>query len=72
VDFTPDSQDAAAWFLIEEKGAGADVLAGRTADAVAKVRKIWASLPGAGYGQREVSLAAFNNVFVQSGVYSHE
>ncbi|WP_229258407.1 glycoside hydrolase family 24 protein [Duganella rivi] len=66
-DFTPESQDAAAWFLIEEKGAAADVLAGRTAEAVAKVRKIWASLPGAGYGQHEVSLTAFNNVFVQSG-----
>lgn len=66
-DFSPRCQDAAAWELIREKGADADVLAGRTAAAISKVRKIWASLPGAGYGQHEVALAAFNNVFTQSG-----
>lgn len=66
-DFSPASQDAAAWQLISEKGAAADVLAGRVDQAVAKVRKIWASLPGAGYGQHEVALASFNRVFTQAG-----
>lgn len=66
-DFSPASQDAAAWELIREKGADADVMAGRTAQAVGKVRKIWASLPGAGYGQHEVSLASFNSVYTQAG-----
>lgn len=66
-DFTPDSQDAAAWFLIEEKGADSDVLAGRIDAAVAKVAKIWASLPGANYGQREVAMATFNSVYAQAG-----
>jgi lysozyme len=66
-DFTPASQDAAAWFLITEKGADADVMAGRTDAAVAKVAKIWASLPGAGYGQREVAMSAFNTIYQNAG-----
>jgi lysozyme len=66
-DFSPASQDAAAWELIREKGADADILAGRIAVAVSKVRKIWASLPGAGYGQHEVALSAFNSVYMQAG-----
>ncbi|WP_373986994.1 glycoside hydrolase family 104 protein [Duganella sp. BuS-21] len=66
-DFSPACQDAAAWELIREKGADVDVLAGRTAAAIAKVRKIWASLPGAGYGQHEVAIASFNKVFTQAG-----
>lgn len=66
-DFSPASQDAAAWELIREKGAQADVMAGRTAQAVGKVRKIWASLPGAGYGQHEVALSSFNRVYTQAG-----
>jgi muramidase (phage lysozyme) len=52
-DFGPDSQDAAAVELIREKGALADVQAGRLAMATAKVATIWASLPGAGANQHE-------------------
>ncbi|WP_317205564.1 glycoside hydrolase family 104 protein [Janthinobacterium sp.] len=66
-DFSPASQDAAALQLISEKGAAADVAAGRTASAVYKIRKIWASLPGAGYGQRQVSQAAFDNSYQNAG-----
>jgi len=66
-DFSPASQDAAAMFLIDEKGALGDVQAGRTAAAVKKVRKVWASLPGAGYGQNEVSMANFNNSYTNAG-----
>lgn len=66
-DFSPASQDAAALMLIAEKGASGDVQAGRVADAVRKVRKVWASLPGAGYGQGEVSLAAFINNYANNG-----
>jgi lysozyme len=68
-DFSPASQDAAAWELIREKGADADILAGRIALAVSKVRKIWASLPGAGYGQHEVAMESFNSVYTQAGGY---
>ncbi|EFK0566005.1 TPA: lysozyme, partial [Escherichia coli] len=45
--------------MIKEQGAYADVVAGRTEIAVQKCRNIWASLPGAGYGQREVTMAMF-------------
>lgn len=66
-DFSPEWQDAAAIQLIREKGALADVMAGRTAAAVNKVRKVWASLPGAGYGQREITLQSFNNQYRAAG-----
>lgn len=66
-DFTQASQEAAAIELIREKGALSDVAAGRVAVAVSKVRKVWASLPGAGYGQGEVALASFVNHYVNAG-----
>ncbi|MGK5023125.1 glycoside hydrolase family 24 protein [Janthinobacterium sp. LB2P10] len=66
-DFSPASQDAAAMYLISEKGALNDVRAGRVEVAVSKVSKVWASLPGAGYGQGEVKLAAFLNNFADAG-----
>lgn len=66
-DFSPASQDAAAVALIDEAGGLADVRAGRFADAVFKVRKVWASLPGAGYAQPEKSLAALQTVYMESG-----
>lgn len=52
-DFGPAAQDAIAVQQIRERGALADIKAGRLADAIAKCRNIWASLPGAGYGQHE-------------------
>lgn len=65
--FAPAVQDAIALQQVRERRALDDIDAGRLADAIAKCKNIWASLPGAGYGQHEVSLSAFNNVFVQSG-----
>jgi lysozyme len=67
VDFSPASQDAAAVELIRQRGALADVRAGRFADAIDKCKKEWASLPGAGYGQRENSLARLQDAFVTAG-----
>jgi len=55
-DFSPVCQDTACIELIRQRFALDDVQAGRFDDAVAKCRNIWASLPGAGYGQRENSL----------------
>jgi lysozyme len=66
-DFTPASQDAAATALIAEAGALADVQAGRFDAAVSKVRRIWASLPGSGYGQPEKSLAYLRGVYADAG-----
>lgn len=66
-DFSPTSQDAAALELIRERGALNDVRAGRVQDAIAKVAKVWASLPGAGYNQPERKLSALLGVYAQSG-----
>lgn len=52
-DFSPENQDLGALALIAEKGALEDVKEGRIEDAVTKCAKVWASLPGAGYNQRE-------------------
>lgn len=51
--FTPENQDRIALQLIRECQALNDIKAGRIAEAIAKCRSRWASLPGAGYGQHE-------------------
>lgn len=66
-DFSPLSQDRAAIELISRRGALEDVLAGSFEVAVDKCRKEWASLPGAGYGQRERSLASLTLVYQNAG-----
>jgi muramidase (phage lysozyme) len=66
-DFTPASQDQAALWLIREAGALTDVDAGRFDAAVGKVRRVWASLPGAGYEQPERSITALRDVYGRSG-----
>lgn len=55
-DFGPVSQDKLALHLAKERGALPDVHAGRIQSAIEKCRNIWASLPGAGYGQHERKL----------------
>lgn len=52
-DFSPFSQDLLALQHIRECRALPDVHAGRIETAIKKCRNIWASLPDAGYGQRE-------------------
>jgi len=66
-DFSPESQDAAALELIREAGALGDVRAGRFDQAVNKVRRIWASMPGAGYAQPEKSLDALRLAYLNAG-----
>lgn len=66
-DFGQQSQDLAAIELIREKDALEDVQAGRVDAAINKVRKIWASLPGAGYGQPEKPLATARGYFKAAG-----
>jgi lysozyme len=66
-DFSPPWQDRAAVELIRRRGALADVRAGRFATAIDKCKKEWASLPGAGYGQHENSLARLQNAYVSAG-----
>lgn len=52
-DFSPESQDRVAIQQIRERRGLDDIKAGRVREAIAKCRNIWASLPGAGYQQRE-------------------
>lgn len=65
--FSPASQDAACIELIKERGAFADVQAGRFTQAIEKCRKEWASLPGASYGQGERSAAWLVSAYRQAG-----
>lgn len=66
-DFSPDSQDRAALYLIDNRGALEDVHAGRLQDAITKCRQEWASLPGAGYGQPERRISALVAAFQKAG-----
>jgi lysozyme len=66
-DFGPASQDSAAIELIRQRGALADVRAGRFSQAVAKVAPIWASLPGAGYNQPERKLTQLQAAYTGAG-----
>lgn len=68
-DFGPDSQDAAALELVRQRGALADVQAGRITAAVAKCAKTWASLPGAGYSQPERKIATLLSAYHGAGGY---
>ena len=52
-DFSPRSQDLIALQQIRERKALALIEAGKLATAMIAVSNIWASLPGAGYGQHE-------------------
>ena len=52
-DFGPLSQDRWAIQLIRERRAIEDIRLGHFELAVGKVSNLWASLPGAGYGQPE-------------------
>ena len=67
VDFSPKSQDAIALQQIRECHALDDIDAGRFSGAVAKVSHLWASLPGAGYGQHENAMAGILASYVQAG-----
>ena len=61
-DFGPGSQDKWALQLIRERRALDDIDAGRFSAAVAKCKNIWASLPGAGYGQPEHPIAKLQEI----------
>jgi muramidase (phage lysozyme) len=66
-DFGPDSQDAWALQLIRERGALSMIEAGQFSNAVARCSNLWASLPGAGYGQHENQLAKLQAAYVDAG-----
>lgn len=66
-DFSPASQDAGAMQLIRQCKALHLVYDGRIREAIHACRRIWASLPGAGYGQREVATDELVEIYRQAG-----
>ena len=66
-DFGPESQDKWALQLIRERRALDDVTSGRFTAAVIKVRNLWASLPGANYGQHENKIDSLAAAYVKAG-----
>lgn len=66
-DFGPESQDRYAIQQIREQRAYQDVIEGRIEQAISKCRNIWASLPGAGYGQREVAMRDLTSFYRRHG-----
>lgn len=55
-DFSPASQDAVAIQQLRETKALPFIISGQIEKAIDRCCPIWASLPGAGYGQREHKL----------------
>ena len=66
-DFSPEAQDAIAIQQIRECRAIPLIQAGRFTDAVMKCKHIWASLPGAGYGQHENTLGRLETAYRMAG-----
>lgn len=66
-DFGPASQDVWAIQLIRERSALPLIDSGRFDEAVSRVRNLWASLPGAGYGQHENKIDKLRAAYVASG-----
>jgi len=66
-DFSPESQDAIAMQQIRECGAIPLIKDGRFDDAIHACRNIWASLPGAGYGQHENKASDLRVAYINAG-----
>lgn len=66
-DFSPASQDAVAIQQIKECKALDDIEKGYISVAITKCARIWASLPGAGYGQHENNLPSLLAYYQQDG-----
>ena len=66
-NFSPLSQDLIAIQQIRERGALQDIEKGYISVAIDKVKNIWASLPGAGYGQHENKLDKLIAVYKEAG-----
>jgi muramidase (phage lysozyme) len=66
-DFGPLSQDKWAVQLIKERGAIPDIGVGNLRKAITRCSNIWASLPGAGYGQPEHKFEALRAQYLLNG-----
>tara|TARA_R110001592_G_scaffold65634_5_gene201247 strand:+ start:5682 stop:6245 length:564 start_codon:yes stop_codon:yes gene_type:complete len=63
--FTPEAQDLAAIKLLQECGAYKLIQQGKITEAIRQAAPIWASLPGAGYGQREHRLSKLLDIYAE-------
>ena len=70
--FGPVVQDAIAIQQIKERRALPDIEAGRLSVAIDKCKNIWASLPGAGYGQYEHRYEDLETAFLRAGGEAEE
>jgi muramidase (phage lysozyme) len=66
-DFSPQSQDLGAAFLIDRRRALDDVVAGRLESAIRKCALEWASLPGSPYGQPTRTMQQARAVYERFG-----
>jgi hypothetical protein len=66
-DFSPQSQDIAAVYLIDRRRALQDVIDGRFDSAVNKCAKEWASFPGSPYWQPRKTMKQLREVYEQYG-----
>jgi len=66
-DFSPSSQDRIALQMIAEAHALPFIDDGELVRAIALCSHLWASLPGAGYGQRENELAELEAAYIAAG-----
>ncbi len=66
-DFSPPSQDRFAVGRIAARGALEDVKAGRFDQAINKVAREWASMPGSPYGQPVISMTTARAVYADAG-----
>ncbi|EHA9090323.1 glycoside hydrolase family protein [Escherichia coli] len=66
-DFSPKSQDAVALQQIKERGALPMIDRGDIRQAIDRCSNIWASLPGAGYGQFEHKADSLTSKFKEAG-----
>lgn len=66
-DFSPESQDKGAVYLIRRRKALDDVMAGRIKEAIEKCAKEWASLPGSPYGQPTLTMERALEVYQRYG-----
>ena len=65
-DFGPLSQDLWAIQLIRERNALHDIRQHRIREAISRCANIWASFPGAGYGQPEHKMERLIDVFEEA------
>lgn len=70
-DFSPETQDAIAIQQIKEQKALPLIEKGQIADAIIRCRNIWASFPGAGYGQHEHKLETLLQYYENCSNHQH-